>query len=113
MSSIQSKSTSGFTKLGFSKSGFGCCGHFNTCEMGLHNCFYETIDPEVKEYCACYKRHHTPPKPVTELILSDEIEETVFFTFSEDEKVEEVVESKKNAEEPTFHENGKGQLSLF
>ena len=49
---------SGFTSLGFSKSGFGCCGHWQTCSMGKLECHYATIDPEVKEYCHCYKRNH-------------------------------------------------------
>lgn len=48
----------GFTSLGFSKSGFGCCGHWETCSMGKYECHYDTIDPEVKNYCNCYKRNH-------------------------------------------------------
>lgn len=55
---------SGFTSLGFSKSGFSCCSHFNLCEMGKGECFYQTIDPEVKNYCACYQRARSQEKAV-------------------------------------------------
>lgn len=47
----------GFTKTGFSRS-FGCCSRFELCQMGKGQCFYETIDPEVRDGCAAYRREH-------------------------------------------------------
>jgi len=51
------KQNSGFTALGFSKSSFSCCSHFQICEMGKLECAIEDRDPEAKEYCNCYLRH--------------------------------------------------------
>lgn len=48
---------SNFTKLGFSKSGFGCCGHFEVCNYGKKDCFIENKDPEAKHYCQCFIRN--------------------------------------------------------
>lgn len=55
---MDDKQRTGFTKTGFSKSGFAACSHFNECKMGRLPCYYEEIDPEVKEYCACYQRNN-------------------------------------------------------
>jgi hypothetical protein len=55
---MNNNSKAGFTKTGFSKAGFAACSHFNECLMGKLSCYYEKIDPEVKEYCFCYQRNH-------------------------------------------------------
>lgn len=39
---------SGYTLLGYSKSGFGCCAHHNKCELGRLACVIEDRDPEAK-----------------------------------------------------------------
>lgn len=54
---MKQESDSQFTKTGFSKAGFACCGHWQYCDLGKGSCFYSEIDPEVKNYCACYLRH--------------------------------------------------------
>lgn len=52
------KKDNNFTKTGFSKAGFGCCGHWTQCNMGKKDCFYEDTDPKAKHLCGCYMRHH-------------------------------------------------------
>lgn len=52
------KPRTGFTKLGFSKTNFSACSNWNSCSMGKLSCVLEEIDPEAKEYCNCYQRHH-------------------------------------------------------
>lgn len=61
---------SGFTKLGFTKSGFGACAHWNVCNMGKNDCYYASKDPEVKDYCHCYQRNHSEKE---EIELSSEL----------------------------------------
>jgi hypothetical protein len=72
----------GVTSLGFSKSGFGCCGHFSTCSMGKLECYYATIDPEVKDYCHCYQRNHSAPKEKLEAMQSVETDVAPIETMS-------------------------------
>lgn len=55
--SIETRERAGFTKLGFTKASFSCCGHFSFCNMGKGDCFWGTLDPEAKEYCNCYQRN--------------------------------------------------------
>lgn len=62
----------GFTKLGFSKSGFGACSQWASCSMGKFECHYAAVDPEVKEYCHCYQRNHYTPKQKVESVQSVE-----------------------------------------
>ncbi|WP_209124432.1 hypothetical protein [Alkalihalobacillus sp. BA299] len=69
-------SRSGFTKLGFSKAGFSACSHWASCSMGKLECHYAAIDPEVKNYCGCYQRHHSIPKEKTYIIKSVETSKT-------------------------------------
>lgn len=47
----------GYTKIGFSKAGFSCCGHYVLCQMGKLPCYYKEKDPEAKNYCAAYLRN--------------------------------------------------------
>lgn len=49
---------SGFTKSGFSKQGIDACGFHLKCNLGKNECYWSKIDPEVKNYCTCYKRNH-------------------------------------------------------
>ncbi|WP_066415317.1 hypothetical protein [Sutcliffiella cohnii] len=63
---------SGFTKLGFTKSGFGACAHWNFCNMGKNDCYYASKDPKVKDYCHCYQRNHLEIKK-EEIKLSSEL----------------------------------------
>lgn len=57
MTSIERKRR-GYTKLGFSKNGFSACSNWNYCDMGKKECYLIKKDPEVKDYCFCYLRHH-------------------------------------------------------
>ena len=82
----------GFTKLGFSKAGFGCCGHHSKCNMGRQQCHYEKIDPEVKDYCAAYARNHK----------QEAIQDPSFF-----------IAKKENLPEIDLTEDKGGQLALF
>jgi hypothetical protein len=68
------KESTGFTKLGFSKSGFSCCDMWMYCDMGKGGCFYEDKDNEVKDYCSAYQRNHSTG--VKEHQLNQILEET-------------------------------------
>ena len=63
------------TKKGFSKNGFGCCGHHKVCDMGRNRCVYEESDPEVLRLCLCYQRHHQNEirhqDPFNEIVIED------------------------------------------
>ncbi|MGY3716101.1 hypothetical protein ACWE42_11315 [Sutcliffiella cohnii] len=48
---------SNYTVLGFSKAGFGCCGHHVQCKLGTLDCAIEMRDPEAKLYCHCFQRN--------------------------------------------------------
>ncbi|PMC34941.1 hypothetical protein CJ195_20755 [Bacillus sp. UMB0899] len=85
---------SGFTLKGFSKSGFGCCGHHNVCSMGKLDCFYEHTDPEVMKYCACYQRNHntslqtdTKNKEENEKSLQSDSKESLYIFDSENSRL--------------------------
>lgn len=58
------KAKSSFTVLGFSKTGFGCCGNHFSCQLGKLDCAIEDKDPEAKNYCHCYQRNHRPYRSV-------------------------------------------------
>lgn len=56
------KDTATYTKSGFSKQGFSCCGRYNFCNMGKDDCYYDGIDNDVKNHCNCYQRKHAKKK---------------------------------------------------
>lgn len=60
-------SNSQFTRVGFNKKGFGCCGHWQICHLGKLDCYYETIDPEVSTYCSSYQRYHKKATQVVDV----------------------------------------------
>lgn len=53
---------SGFTKTGFSRN-FGCCGHWQYCNMGKGKCFYEKLDPDAMKGCSTWQRNHVATEP--------------------------------------------------
>ena len=84
-------------KLGFSDS-FSCCSHWQHCHTGLDTCYYDSIDPGVKEGCHCYQRNHmnvTTPAQQVDVLL----------THSKN--------SPTDKQEEKFSYGGDGQLSLF
>lgn len=83
-------------KLGFSDS-FSCCSHWQHCLQGIDTCYYESIDPEVKDGCHCYQRNHG--------IVKISVQENDLFTLGEESP------SEKQKDEFSYGENG--QLSLF
>lgn len=90
---------SGFTKTGFSMSGFACCSRHSLCESGKKECYYKEIDPDVPSICAAYQREHTnketkPVLPASELKTP-------------------IIQLNEPKEEVDLQENEEGQLSLF
>lgn len=85
-------SRAGYTKTGFSKAGFGCCGNHVICQMGKRQCHYEEIDPEVKDYCAAYARNRK----------QETIHVPSFFIVKKEEQAQ-----------TELNEDRDGQLSLF
>lgn len=77
------KSRVGFTKTGFSKSGFVACSHYKNCEMGRLFCYYKDIDPEVELHCYCFQRHHS------NMLVKKSIEEQTL-TFDLEDEIETV-----------------------
>lgn len=51
------KQKSSYSKTGFSSS-FSCCSRYTFCQLGKGDCYYAEIDPEVKESCRAWVRHH-------------------------------------------------------
>lgn len=108
MNTVEQKSTSGFTKIGFSKKGFGCCGRYEICNMGILDCYYKELDPEVQDYCMAYQRHHNATsEQLAPLPNEHEEEEVIFFNITT------IKNDKKEHEDVSYSENDKGQLSLF
>lgn len=66
------KANSNFTRLGFSRKGFGCCGHWTACDLGKGTCHYDELDPEVKDYCSAYKKARAPKLEVTTIPTIEE-----------------------------------------
>lgn len=72
------KQKNGFTKIGFSRAGFAACSHYKECDMGKDPCFYENIDPEVKEYCFCYQRNHSSQGQEIIEVKDEEIDNKIY-----------------------------------
>ena len=90
------KGNLGYTALGFSKSGFSCCGNHYICQLGQLDCAIVKQDPEAKYYCHCYQRNHDS-KLVTEPI-----------------RIFETVTKKEGSEtECEFAITNSGQLCMF
>jgi hypothetical protein len=70
MESNVRNNTGGTTKTGYSKNGFSCCGFHYICNLGRLECYHDKEDPEVKEYCSCYQRHHS--KKSAELVVKND-----------------------------------------
>lgn len=100
------KPNSGYTRKGFSKSGFGCCALWQFCQQGKTTCYYDKTDPEAKEYCQSYLRHHRQPAIIAQVedkVSPIEVVEETLNLYSE-EPVKEQKEEKRS--EPL-------QLQLF
>lgn len=85
------------SKLGFSDS-FSCCSHWQHCLMGVDSCYYDSIDPKVKEGCHCYQRNHGDVKTPAQ-------QEGDLFTQGD--------QSSSEQQEETYSTGADGQLSLF
>ncbi len=110
MSNQNERERSGFTKLGFSKSGFAACGHFTNCFMGKQECYWflNGRDVEVRDYCHCYLNNHPKHKNPNYKEPQEEVETSLL-------EVEEPVIEEKKSEKVKEKEEVKEmeQLSLF
>lgn len=104
-------SNSGYTKTGFSKSGFGCCARWKECKEGSGSCYYETIDSEVMNYCSLYKNKKNLSKKVLVEVESNTEADSFFTQTAKPIRVEFEQEdcTEKNETVATSIE----QLSLF
>jgi hypothetical protein len=83
------------SEIGFSKSGFSACGHWNLCNMGKNKCYYEDINPEVKTLCHCYGRNHAVKESGEELEVNQEKLVKEENSDIKENKIEEISTSEK------------------
>ncbi|WP_374724219.1 hypothetical protein [Calidifontibacillus erzurumensis] len=96
-----SKNNANFTKTGFSKAGFACCGHWQECQMGKLECIYAESDPEVKNYCKCYVRNHnSKPSDKNVIVTDSEIDE--FLSKIDDKVIDEILQKSENEQLDIF-----------